>query len=69
MIALSVLLPSKLNRAFNLTFASLLTVIVALVGATSISAWQSFYVMYAAIEIVITVSIIRIAWSWPKEEV
>jgi hypothetical protein len=66
MIALSVLLRPKANRILNIVFASLLTLIVALVGATSISTWHSFYVLYAIIEIVVTVSIIWIAWNWPK---
>lgn len=66
MIALSVLLQARINRILNIAFASLITVIVTLVGVTSISIWYSFYVLYAVIEIIITVSIIWTAWNWPR---
>ena len=66
MIALSVLLRPKVNRILNIIFASLVTLIVTLVGVTSISTWHSFYVLYAFIEVIVTVSIIWIAWNWPR---
>lgn len=66
MIALCVLLEPRINRTLNIVFASFLTLIVILVGATSISTWYSFYVLYALIEATITVSIIWTAWNWPR---
>ncbi len=67
MIALSVLLKSKINRILNVVFGILLTLIVILVGSTSISEWYSFYVFYAFMEAIITISIVWMAWKWPKE--
>lgn len=66
MIGLSVLLPPRINRVLNIVFASLITVMVAIVGYVSISTWYSFYVLYAVIEAIITVSIVWTAWHWPK---
>ena len=68
MIALSVLLKPRINRILNIVFATLLTLVVILVGATSISTWYSFYVLYAFIEAVITISIIWTAWNWPQTQ-
>lgn len=67
MIALSVLLKPRLNRALNLVFGILLTTVVIMVGSTSISSWKSFYVMYALIEAIITITIVLTAWKWPKQ--
>ncbi len=66
MIALSVLLPPRINRILNIVFASLITVMVTIVGYVSISTWYSFYVLYAVIEAIITLSIVWTAWRWPK---
>nr|WP_297912630.1 DUF6326 family protein [uncultured Allomuricauda sp.] len=68
MIALSVLLKPKLNRVLNLIFGVFLTLVVILVGSTSISAWHSFYVFYAILEALVTLLIVYLAWNWPKEE-
>lgn len=68
MIALSVLLKPKLNRVLNLIFGVFLTLVVILVGSTSISAWHSFYVFYAVLEAVVTLLIVYLAWNWPKEK-
>ena len=68
MIALSVLLKPKLNRLLNLIFGGFLTLVVILVGSTSISAWHSFYVFYAVLEALVTLLIVYLAWNWPKEK-
>ena len=65
MIVLSILLRPKVNRILNISFGILLTLIVVLVGSTSISAWYSFYVLYAFIEAGITITIVWTAWNWP----
>ena len=69
MIALSLLLNPPLNRVLNLIFGVLLALVVILVGSGSISAWNSFYVMYAFVEAVISITIVWTAWKWPKENV
>jgi len=66
MIALTVLLPPKINRILNIVFGILLTLIVVLVGATSIAPWYGFYVLYALLEAMISCSIVWIAWKWPR---
>lgn len=68
MIVLSMILKPKINRILNIIFGVLLTLIVILVGSTSISAWYSFYVLYALIEAIITITIIWTAWKWPRKE-
>ena len=69
MIVLSILLKPGINRLLNIVFGTVLTLIVVLVGAGDHSPheWYRFYVLYAVIEAVITVSIVWSAWKWPKE--
>ncbi|MDT0605622.1 DUF6326 family protein [Croceitalea rosinachiae] len=67
MIALSVLLKPKLNRILNIVIGVLLTIVVILVGSTSISIWYSFYVFYAFLEALVTILIVYYAWTWPKD--
>ena len=66
LIALTLLLAPAAARISNLVVASILLLIVTLVGATSISAWQAFYVLYAVIEALVLVTILVVAWRWPK---
>lgn len=66
MIALSIQLKPKINRLLNIIFGVLLTLIVLLVGSVSLSEWYSFYVLYAFLEAIITISIVWSAWKWPK---
>jgi hypothetical protein len=65
MIALSLLLKPNLCRFLNILFGMLLTIVVILVGITSISYWGMFYVMYAFLEAIITILIVWTAWRWP----
>ena len=67
MIALSIFLKPQINRILNIIIGTLLTVIVILVGSTSISEWHSFYVLYALLEAILTITIVWTAWKWPKE--
>lgn len=67
MIALSLFLKAPINRRLNITFALVLTLIVIISGATSLSAWNSSYVFYAFLEAIITIVILRLAWYWPKD--
>ena len=66
MIALSLLLKPQINRLLNIIFGVMLTLIVILVGSFSVSEWYSFYVLYSVLEAIIAISIVWIAWKWPK---
>lgn len=68
MIVLSILLKPGINRLLNIVFGTLLTVIVIFVGAGDHSPheWYRFYVLYALIEAIITISIVWSAWKWPR---
>lgn len=68
MIAFNVFLKPKISRWLNIIFGSLLTIVVVLVGSSSLYTWYSFYVFYAFLEAVITVLIVWYAWKWPKQE-
>jgi hypothetical protein len=63
MIFLSVALPARYNRIFNLVIGSLYTVLLTLLVV--VSGWY-FYKMFASIEAVLTALIVWHAWKWPK---
>ncbi|MEP0366413.1 MAG: DUF6326 family protein [Cyclobacteriaceae bacterium] len=67
MIALSVLLNPKVNRILNMLFGTIFTLMMLLIGITSITPWYGFYVFLAFIESLITFSIVWFAWKWPKQ--
>lgn len=69
MICLSMLLKPFLNRILNIFFGIFFTLFVGLVGVSSISEWRFFYVFYAAVEIILTLTIVWFAWRWEKVEV
>src|SRR3982750_4548652 len=58
MVFLSLILLPKINRLLNLIFGIVFTAIMVLVGLTSLTSWLTFYTFLAAIEIVITLTII-----------
>ncbi|MBN8480028.1 MAG: hypothetical protein J0L88_00380 [Xanthomonadales bacterium] len=62
MIALSLLLPAALCRWTNLVLAVAYAAIMALAAQ---GAWN-FYVLMAAIEIVLCACIVAHAWRWPR---
>jgi hypothetical protein len=66
MVCLSITLKPRLNRIINTFFGSFYTLFVALVGVSSISAWRSFYVFYAVVEICLTSLIVWYAWRWER---
>jgi hypothetical protein len=68
MVCLSVILKPTINRALNIFLGIFYTLFVALVGASSISAWRSFYVFYAVVEICLTTLIVWYAWHWERVE-
>ncbi|NAS11959.1 DUF6326 family protein [Poritiphilus flavus] len=67
MISANVFLKPKICRWLNIVFGILLTITVVLVGSSSITAWYSFYVFYAALEAIISLTIVKLAWGWPIE--
>lgn len=68
MVFLSLTLKPFLNRALNIFLGIFFTLFVALVGASSISVWRSFYVFYAVVEICLTSLIVWYAWRWERVE-
>jgi hypothetical protein len=66
MIALSVLVKPTLNRILNMVFGLLLMLVVILVGISSIDEWHTFYVLYAFLEALVSLTIVWTAWKWPK---
>lgn len=67
LIALNIFLKPGISRLLNIVFGILLTIIVILVGSSSLYTWYSFYVFYAFLEAVITIIIVWQAWKWPME--
>lgn len=66
MIFLSVMLRSKLCKWLNIGVGIFFTLFTLLVGITSISEWNSFYVFYSFLESIITLVIVWQASKWPK---
>lgn len=66
MITVNVFVKPKISRWLNIIFGILLTIVVILVGTSSLYPWYSFYVFYAILEAVITSIIVWYAWKWPK---
>ena len=66
MVALSVLLNPKINRFLNVFFGILFTLMMLLIGINSFTPWYGFYVFFAFLESLITISIVRLAWNWPR---
>jgi hypothetical protein len=64
MICLSVLLPATINRILNLLVGFIMTLMLAFLAY--IAGWY-FYKMYAAVEAMVTLLIVWLAWNWPKE--
>lgn len=62
MVALSVLLPAPANRALNMVFGVLFTLIML---ATMTSA-PPFYVYLGVVEVILTLTIVWLAWKWPR---
>jgi len=68
MVFLSVLLKPKINKALNIIFGVVFTLIMLLIAFTSLFPWKAFYVFLAIIESTITCLIIFYAWKWPKQK-
>src|SRR5690606_18931910 len=66
MVSLSLVLNSRVNRILNLITGAFFTVSVGLVGVASVETWRTFYVLYSAIEVCLTLSIVWVSWRWPR---
>ena len=67
MILASIFLKPAIRRYLNLICGIFFTVIMLLIGVTSLSAWYAFYVFLAFIESMITALIVWQAWKWQKK--
>lgn len=63
MIALSILLPATINRIVNIVVGFIMTLML---GYFAFVAGAYFYKMFAAVETILTLSIVCYAWNWPK---
>jgi hypothetical protein len=69
MITASVFLKPQLNRWLNVIFGFIYALVSVLIFVTEISLeWQTFFVLYQAVEIFVFAIIIYNAWSWPRQE-
>ncbi|MEQ9380506.1 MAG: DUF6326 family protein [Imperialibacter sp.] len=68
MICMSILLKAPFNRALNIIFGTLFTLMMLLIAINSITPWYSFYVFLAITESIITILIVFYAWKWPRVE-
>lgn len=71
MIFLSLILRAKISRLLNIILGLLYTALMSLIAIASIvsnNKWLFFYVFLAILESIITLIIIRYAWTWKKNE-
>ncbi|MBK8051756.1 MAG: hypothetical protein IPK35_00395 [Saprospiraceae bacterium] len=68
MIYLSISLPPKINRLLNIGFGVFFALFLALILTSLDFEWYKFYMMFAAIEIVLAALIARKAYLWPQTE-
>ena len=64
MVALSMLLPARVNRITNLIVAALYVPVTAfnVVGGS----WLFFYGLGVVLELILLALIVRFAWTWPR---
>ena len=67
MVFLSIALPSRLSRWLNIVFGTTYSLMMLVISVSSLDAWKTFYVYFGVMEVLITLLIVRYAWSWPKQ--
>lgn len=67
MILVSIFLKPSISRFLNMIWGTFFTIIMLLIGVTSLSAWYAFYVFLAFTESMITALIVWQAWNWQKK--
>lgn len=68
MIYLSVILRPEINRTLNIGFGIFYGLFLTLILFSLDLDWYKFYVLFAVIEIVLTILIVRKAYFWPKTQ-
>ncbi|MFF2494335.1 DUF6326 family protein [Agromyces sp. NPDC058064] len=66
MVALSMTLPARANRAANLVVASLLIPYSIFNAAGTSWEWAAFYAISIGLELLLLAFILRSAWTWPR---
>ena len=69
MIFLSVFLKPQINKWLNILVATLYAIISILIIVSSMGdEWQSFFVLFNIVELIVFIIIISQAWKWPRGE-
>lgn len=66
MVALSMTLPARANRAANLVVASLLIPYSIFNAAGTTWEWDGFYGISIGLELLLLAFVLRSAWKWPR---
>ncbi|WP_254412549.1 DUF6326 family protein [Dyadobacter diqingensis] len=67
MIFLSLMLKAKANRWSNISVGIFFTLVMTLIVVTSKGKWMLFYIYLGLVEIILTSTIVWLAWKWPKQ--
>lgn len=67
MIFLSLMLKAKVNRWANISVGIFFTLVMMLIVVTSKGKWMLFYIYLGLVEIILTSTIVWLAWKWPKQ--
>ncbi len=67
MIFLSVMLKAKVSRWTNISVGIFFTLVMTLIVVTSKGQWMLFYIYLGLVEIILTSTIVWLAWKWPKQ--
>lgn len=67
MIFLSVMLKAKVSRWANISVGIFFTLVMTLIVVTSKGQWMLFYIYLGLVEIILTSTIVWLAWKWPKQ--
>ena len=68
MIAITALINSNVVKWLNIFFGFMFALMMILILINSISIWYAFYVFFAILEVIIALTIVWQAWSWPKRD-
>lgn len=66
MVAVSIVAKPRISRPLNIVLGLAFSMVTALIAATSLTPWYGFYAVLAAVESIITISIVVCAWRWPR---
>jgi hypothetical protein len=67
MVALSMMLPARVNRVANLVVASIQVPFAAFNAVGELGGpWMYFYFLGVALELILLALILRWAWAWPR---